>query len=67
MYNQAVNYKVCATERCYELPALCSIGGMILTRENQKPWKKSCPNATLSTTDPTKIALGFNMGLSDER
>jgi hypothetical protein len=29
------------------------IGGMKIGRGNRKYWEKTCPNATLSTTNPT--------------
>jgi hypothetical protein len=34
-----------------------SIGEMLLTGEGRSTMKKTCPNATLSTTNPTRIAL----------
>jgi hypothetical protein len=30
-----------------------STGGMKLTGENRSTWRKTCPSATLSTTNPT--------------
>jgi hypothetical protein len=30
-----------------------TVGGMRIGRENQSTRKKTCPNATLSTTNPT--------------
>jgi hypothetical protein len=44
-----------------------SNGGMILTRENQRTLRRTCPSATLSTTNPTWTDLGINLGLHDER
>jgi hypothetical protein len=40
-----------------------SHGAMILTGEDRRNWGKTCPNATLSTTNPTLI----NPGLRGER
>jgi hypothetical protein len=41
-----------------------AIGGMqILTGENLRTWRKSCPGATLSTTNPTWTNPGANWGL----
>jgi hypothetical protein len=45
-----------------------SHGRMILmTGENQRTWRKTCPSSTLSTTNPTWIDLGVNPGLHIER
>jgi hypothetical protein len=44
-----------------------SDGGMILTAENRRARRKTCPSATLSTTNPTRIDLGANPGLRGER
>jgi hypothetical protein len=40
---------------------------MILAGENQRTQRKTCPSATLSTTNHTWIDLGANLGLHDER
>jgi hypothetical protein len=40
-------------------------GGMILTGENRR--RKTCPSATLSTTNPTWIDPDANPGLRCER
>jgi hypothetical protein len=40
--------------------------GMILTGENRRTRRKTCPSATLSTTNSTWTALGANPGLSSE-
>jgi hypothetical protein len=42
-------------------------GGMILTGENRRTRRKTCPSATLSTTNPTWYDQGVNPGLRDER
>jgi hypothetical protein len=39
--------------------SLESDGGMILTGENQRTWRKTCPSATLSTTNSTWIDPGL--------
>jgi hypothetical protein len=39
---------------------------MILTGENQRTRRKSCPSATFSTTNPTWIDTGANPGLRGE-
>jgi hypothetical protein len=39
----------------------------ILTRDNQKTWRKTYPSATLSTTNPTRIDPGANPSLRGER
>jgi hypothetical protein len=43
-----------------------SDGGMILTGENRRTQRKTCPSATLSITNPTWIDPGANLGLSGE-
>jgi hypothetical protein len=47
--------------------SLESDGGMILTGENQRTRRKTCPTVTLSTTNPTWIDLVANPGLRGER
>jgi hypothetical protein len=47
--------------------SLESDGGMILTGENRRTQRKTCPIATLSTTNPTWIDPGANPGLRGER
>jgi hypothetical protein len=47
--------------------SLESDGGMILTGENRRTRRKTCPSATLSTTNPTWIDPGANPGLRGER
>jgi hypothetical protein len=47
--------------------SLESDGGMILTGENRRTRRKTCPSATLSTTKPTWIDPGTNPSLSGER
>jgi hypothetical protein len=47
--------------------SLESDGGMILTGENRRTGRKTCPSATLSTTNPTWIEPGANPGLRVER
>jgi hypothetical protein len=42
-------------------------GGMILTGENWRTRRKTCPSATLSTTNPTWIDPGANSGPRGER
>jgi hypothetical protein len=42
-------------------------GGMILTGNNGRTRRKTCPSATLSTTNPIKIDQGANPGLRGER
>jgi hypothetical protein len=42
-------------------------GGMILTGENRRTRRKTCPSATLSSTNPTWIDPGANPGLRGER
>jgi hypothetical protein len=38
-----------------------------IDRRNQRTWRKTCPSATLSTTKPTWIDSGANLGLHSER
>jgi hypothetical protein len=40
---------------------------MKLTGENQSTWGKTCPSATLSTTNPTWTDPGSNPGLRGGR
>jgi hypothetical protein len=47
--------------------SLESDGGMILTGENRRTRRKTCPSATLSIADPTWIDPGANPGLRGER
>jgi hypothetical protein len=47
--------------------SLESDGGMISTGENRRTQRKTCPSATLSTTNPTWIDLGAKPGLRGER
>jgi hypothetical protein len=54
----------CGLWRAYcSSPRLCvrqeSHGGVILTGENRKSRKKTCPSATFSTSDPTWIDSGL--------
>jgi len=42
-------------------------GGMILTGENWSIWRKTCPTATLTSTNPTNTGLGQNPGLCSQR
>jgi hypothetical protein len=44
-----------------------SQSGIILTGENQRTWRKTCPSPTLSTTNLTWIDMGTNVGLCSER
>jgi hypothetical protein len=46
--------------------SLESDGGMISTGENRRTWRKTCPSATLSTTNPTWIDLGAIPGVRGE-
>jgi hypothetical protein len=46
--------------------SLESDSGMILTGENRRTRRKTCPSATLSTTNPIWICPGTNPGLSGE-
>jgi hypothetical protein len=47
--------------------SLESDGGMILTGENRRTRRKTCPSATLSITNPTWIDPGANPDLRSER
>jgi hypothetical protein len=47
--------------------SLESDGGMILTGENRRTRRKTCPSATLSTINPTWIEPGANPSLRGER
>jgi hypothetical protein len=47
--------------------SLESDGGMILTGENRRTRRKTCPSVTLSTINTTWIDLDANPGLRDER
>jgi hypothetical protein len=47
--------------------SLESYGGMILTGETRRTRRKTCPSATLSTTNPTWIDPGANPDLRSER
>jgi hypothetical protein len=47
--------------------SLESDGGMILTGDNRRTRRKTCPSATLSTTNATWIDPGTNSGLRGER
>jgi hypothetical protein len=47
--------------------SLESDGGMILTGENRRAPRKTCPSATLSTTNPIWIDRGAKPGLRGER
>jgi hypothetical protein len=47
--------------------SLESDGGMILTGEKRRTLRKTCPSATLPTTNPTWIDPGTNPGLRGER
>jgi hypothetical protein len=55
----------------YAFPRLYEFGERrwndILTGENIRTLRKTCPSATLSTTNPTWIDLGANPGLRGER
>jgi len=42
-------------------------GGMKFTGENRRTRRKTCPSATLSTTNPTWIDPDANLGLRGER
>jgi hypothetical protein len=42
-------------------------GGIILTKGNQRTWRKICPSATLSITYLTWTDLGMNQGLCGKR
>jgi hypothetical protein len=47
--------------------SLESDGGMILTGENRRTRRKTCPSATLPTTNPTRIEPEANPVLRGER
>jgi hypothetical protein len=47
--------------------SLESDGGIILTGENRRTRRKTCPSATLSTTNPTWTDQGANPGLLGDR
>jgi hypothetical protein len=38
-----------------------------MTGENRRTWRKTCPSATLPTTNSTWIDPGANLGLRGER
>jgi hypothetical protein len=40
---------------------------MMLTGKNRSTWRKTCPTATLFTTNPTSTELGSNPALRVER
>jgi hypothetical protein len=44
-----------------------SIGGMIMTEENWSIQRKTCPSATLSTTNLTRTDLGSKLVLCSEK
>jgi hypothetical protein len=46
---------------------ICSIGGMILTGENRRSRRNTCPSTTLSTTNPTRTGVGLDPGLRGDR
>jgi hypothetical protein len=52
-----------SSPRCYM--SMESHGGMILTGKTEE-LRKTCPNATLSTTNPTWTNLDANLGLCGE-
>jgi hypothetical protein len=60
-----------ATDRCIVHPPydiwVCSLGRMILTRENWRTQRKTHPRATLSTTNPTWTDPSANPGLCGNR
>jgi hypothetical protein len=47
--------------------SLESDGGQILTGENRRTLRKTCPSAILPTINPTWIDPGANPGLRSER
>jgi hypothetical protein len=47
--------------------SLESDGGMILTGENRRTRRKTCPSATLSSINPAWIDTGANPGLRGVR
>jgi len=44
-----------------------AFGGMILTRVNRITQRRTCPSATLSTTNPSWPGLGLNSDFHGER
>jgi hypothetical protein len=40
---------------------------MILTGKNQRIWRRTCPRATLPTTNPAWTAVDMNPGFSGEK
>jgi len=46
---------------------VCSVGGMIVTEENNSTRSKACPSVTLSTTNPTPTDPGITPGLNSGR
>jgi len=44
-----------------------NLGEMIMLGENQSTHRKTCPSATLSTTNPACTGLGLNPGLHSDR
>jgi hypothetical protein len=54
----------CSSPRWYL--SIESHGGMILTGENWRTQRETCPSATLSTTNPIWSDLGVNPGLCIE-
>jgi hypothetical protein len=54
-----------STSRWYM--SMDSHGGMILTEENRRTRKRTCPSVALSTINPTWTDQGANMGVSVER
>jgi hypothetical protein len=55
----------CSSSRWYK--SMECHGGIILTEENRRTWIVTCPNATLSTTNPTQIYPNPKPGLRWER
>jgi hypothetical protein len=47
--------------------SLESDGGIILTGENRRTRRETCPSVTFSTINPTWIEPGVNPGLRGER
>jgi len=39
---------------------------MIMTGENRRAWRQTCPSATISTTNPTWTGLGLNLSLCSD-
>jgi hypothetical protein len=50
-----------------QMKCVRSIGGIILTEENRSILRKSCSNATLSTTSLAMSGPGSNRNLGNER